>query len=314
MLAFSEDLLEDLAMEHSPERQRIHYYDALNMLEDRQDFQYKIEAAEAVIASVDNKDSEDDAAQKRIDDVLGILDEALGASETEEQAIFSGVVFPVDSNGDLALYEPSVLMDEELVFTGANYYEVNDEDRVLFEFRNNSVQPGLVYATPFEGMLRLELSFDPDAKTAIVEAMDKCATESRHLTSNPDVLAADRRDQRDLLRTQAMECYEKITQITPAKSVTIECSKYYEHEDCTDEEEFIVETIDQSELEFEARTSVEGDIVGVIYLEVKQKKLPFRKAEDFTYGGVPCIVVRNEYVGTTAYVPIDRVESIEAEE
>lgn len=284
-------------MENTPRSETTRYTDILAKLENHKDFLRQIANVEESIAEIDI----DEALPS---EPLEILDSLLDIDGTEVPAIFSGIAYKIDDEDEL-IDEPIVL-DKPLVFGGANYYFVDEKPRIFFDLRDESSEPHICYATPFEAMLRLQCE-QPDLN----ELFARHISTSRGMISNPEFLAADREEQDDLLKSMAVSCFEELAPIIDMANSSVECTEFYEHFDDPNEKGFALEKIDQTDVPFEGRTAVTGIVMGVIYPEAMQRESAFESQDDFTYGGVPCLTVRNDEAGVTTFIPIDRIESIE---
>lgn len=293
-------------MEKNPQSEHIRYIDLLDELQDRQAFLRQITEAEAIPVIDDENEALDAALEK--------LDNTLGAGGEDEAAIFSGFAFKLDKDdeGDenVNVASQELLVDQALMFEGASYYEIDGETRILFTLRDKSVDPDIGYAAPFEVILRLEVMDATSRKYIITKCLMEHAIASKGQISDPDFLASDAENQSELLRSMAMSCYHELASVVDSEESAVECSTYYVHADAKDEKKFTVTTVDQESDNFEERTAVTGTIIGIIYLEVLQRELPFRRTADFIYGGVPCVTIRDDEAGTTTYIPLDKIEDI----
>jgi hypothetical protein len=301
-LAIYDKLSQNLVMENMPQSETPRYTDVLATLADHTDFMQQITNAEEIFAQIDPEET-------LPSEPLEELDELLDLDGSEVAATFSGIAYKVDDREDEddLIDEPIMLTDQSVVFGGANYYFVDDTARVFFDLRDESTEPATCYAARFESILRLHCE-----KVNVTDILERHIAVSRGMTSNPEFLASDREEQEELLKAMAMACHEQLAEIIDAPDNSIECSLFYEHADDPNENELLLEKIDQTDVQFEDRTAVTGIIVGVIYPEVVQQEQAFTSEDDFIYGGVPCLAVRNHEAGITTFIPIDRIEKIES--
>jgi hypothetical protein len=312
-VAFYAGLLEDLAMEKNSPSEQVHYIDVLSELPDLAAFKLAITRAENLIST-------DDTSETEVGSALEELDIALGVDGQGEPSIFSGYAFQLDideegEEDDQVDTESQVaLFDQSLIFNGVNSYDVDGKTCVLFSFRDTHSSPERAFVAPLETILRLEI-IDPTSKKYLVDKFLKEQGEQLcGLTASEDFLTANKEMQLSWLRGASITCYNELTALIDDTNSAIECLAFYTHDDKVGENEFIVKKTDQTKLNFEDREAVSGTIIGIIYLEVLQRPLPFRSREEFIYGGTPCVTVRDEQAGKTVYIPLGDIEDIRADD
>jgi hypothetical protein len=298
-------MLEDSAMEMNSQPQKFIYTDALAKL-DRDNYRREILATEFMLP-----EATDETDGPLPSEPLEKLDESLGFGEEEVMSHYTGIAYKLDKNGLLKLDKP-VFLDQELTFCGTGYYDVEEKWRILFEFRDDSSQKMHEYATPFDAMARLAIVESRSEKYDISQTLKHHAELSKILTCDPGFYTAPARQQMEILKSVAMSCSNKLLQTINPEDISVETPIFYVHPDNAEEKQFTVTCVDQAHENFEDRTAVIGDMIGVIYLEVcLDPGRSFASASEFFVGGAPCMVVRNETQGTTSYIPIDKIESIE---
>lgn len=303
-------------MEKNSPSDQVRYIDVLSELPDLAAFRQSITHAETLAYA----DIDTDTAEENIGRALEELDTTLGVGGQGEPAYFSGYAFRlnIDENGEtdeqINPDAQTLLFDQLLTFKGLDYYEINGETRVLFSLQDTQSKPERAYATPLDAILRLEI-MDPTSRKYLIKMFLKEQSEQAlKFTSSADFLSAEKDMQYEWLRQVAIACYEELTPLIDESHSAVECTTFYTHIDNDHESTFTITKTDQTKLEFEGRKAVTGTVIGVIFLEVLQRALPYRNQEDFIYGGTPCVTIRDESAGKTVYIPIANIEDIRSDD
>lgn len=273
------------------------YVDALKGLEVN-DVLRKIIKIEAKANLGDDQEPSDKALDK--------LDRLLLVDGTE-QAVFSGLVYETHSDGSLAQKKPRMFVDADVTFEGADYVAVDEAVRIVFAMkrlfldRKTNKQVAVRFATSFGTMLRLDYLKEP-----LLEVLVRHSNDSRGMVASQDFLQATHADQEELLETIAGPCYEELAWRLDKNNVVVACTRYFVCADVTggEQPEFIVHDAPQE--------LVVGSLDDCLYPDILERnEQPFRTPEDFSYGTVPYIVLRDDKAGTATFIAIDTIRTIE---
>lgn len=249
-----------------------------------------------------NEDEDEEASTAALDKLANQF-----SLNRPRQSIFSGVAYVIKDNEALDTDEPHFMLDTEVTFEGPEYIEINDAHRVIFALKqtlNNQkaqVEVPTRYGVFLENILRLDY-----LKESPLSILARYGDDARELVANETFLSARYDEQVTELQLIAVACHGELLPYLDENHAEIACQSYIVRMDAKKSEMPKLTVYNQP------NTIITGALSGCMYPDVlNRSKRPFQSTDDFTYGPMPHIAMRDNEAGKTTYIAIDAITAIE---